>query len=240
MPPQKELDYLFHFPPSRTKYAEKLGSKAAAATAGRPRRAWIELFLQEWDLHRYPRLFDLTAGRFSADVSPNYSRMSTEEIRKAFTVVPKARIAIVLRDPVERVWSHARNTSKRWTVDDPAALIDRMTRFVHSKVCDLMSDYPRLVTDWRFHFGYENVLVSFYDDLDRNPRGFIDRILFFLGAPEFPLDRPEILTARSNVGAAIAMPENVRRSLEAHYEPMIARLRDLLATEGAPAWLVRA
>jgi hypothetical protein len=239
IPPTKELDYLFPSPQSRKNQAERMPPRAAATRPNSFLRAWVDLLLQEWDLQRYPRLFDASAGRFTADISPNYSKMSNQEVRDAFAVAASARIAIFLRDPVERAWSHARMAAEKWKIVDPIQHMDRMIQFVHSRGCNSRADYPRLINDWSFHFGKENVVISFYEDLEADPQKFIDRILSFLGAPEFPRDRLEVLGTRTNVGAAIAMPDDVRRALETRHNPMIAKLRELIGTEAAPAWLHR-
>jgi len=237
MPPQKELDYLFHFRPSRQKYSRKMGAKLQEAKPTNQTRKWMRAFIREWRLEKYPSLFEPAGDRFAGDVSPNYSRMSAEEIARAGNLVRGARIVILLRDPVPRAWSHARNTAKTWGVDDQEVLIGRMSRFVSSRICDLMSDYPRLITDWSNSFGADRVLACFYDELERDPATFIDRILAFMGAPNYPEDRLNELETRPNVGASIAIPEPVRELLTDRYAPMLQRLRNIVSLTNAPVWL---
>ncbi len=242
MPPQKELDYLFFFPPSRKKYAARMGPKLKDAKVNPAVREWIGLFLNTWDLSTYPRLFERTGEKFSADVSPNYSRMSAEEIRRAAAVIPGATIVLTLRDPVERAWSHAKNASKTWNIADPGAKLERCSRFVNSAACDLMSDYPRLIRDWSAAFGMGRLAVVFYEELADRPVSFIDRILAFVGARPFPESLVDHLHQRHNSGESMPLPDEVRATLLMRYERMLNDLRFLLSSLPSscgprPGWL---
>lgn len=240
MPPQKEIDYLFYFAPSREKYVARMGPKLKDEKVKPAVRRWIALFLEPWDLSKYPRLFDPAGEKFSADISPNYSRMSAGEIRRASAVVPDARIVLTLRDPVERAWSHAKNASKTWKIADQAAKLEKCGRFVNTIVCDLMSDYPRLVRDWSDAFGPEQLAVVFHEELEASPRIFMDRILAFAGASAFPADLTGHLHERHNSGEPEPVPEHVRASLNLRYEPMLNDLRILLDSIPCgpqPRWL---
>ena len=50
-----------------------------------------------------------------------------------------------------------------------------------------MTCYASNLQGWRETFGHENVLVCLYDDLERNPQGYLDSVCNFIGIPPFPL-----------------------------------------------------
>lgn len=224
----KELDYLFFHPPSRANHAARMGPKLADAKLDPAVREWIGIFLEDWDLETYPRLFEQAGNGFSADVSPNYSRMSADEIRRAAVVVPDAKIVLTLRDPVERAWSHAKNTSRNWNISDRQTKLEKCSGFVNSAVCDLMSDYPRLVRDWSGAFGTGQVGVVFYEEIATRPHDYLDRILTLAGANPFPAQLSAHLEQHYNRGEALPVPEQVRRSLRVRYKPMLTELGNLL------------
>ena len=58
------------------------------------------------DLERYARLFEPKASLLSGDISPNYSTLSDEVIRRVVGYFPNLKVIFLARDPVERVWSH--------------------------------------------------------------------------------------------------------------------------------------
>lgn len=245
IPPQKELDYLFYHRPSREKYVAKLGAKLQDPNLKPIAREWISLFIQNWNLALYPRLFVGCKDKFSADISPNYSRMSANELVSAEKIVKGAKIVIILRDPVERAWSHAKYASKTWQIEDRELRFEKCTKFVSSAACDVMSDYPRLVGQWSRQFGPNNVLVLFYDELERAPESFINMVLAFIGATSYPQDIVRNLYERPNSGETVPVPEAVQSELSKRYAPRLAELRGLLATEWGfrgdePEWLVGA
>ena len=58
------------------------------------------------DLEHYARLFEPKASLLSGDISPNYSTLSNEVIRRVVGYFPNLKVIFLARDPVERVWSH--------------------------------------------------------------------------------------------------------------------------------------
>lgn len=242
MPPQKELDYLFYHRPSREKYASKLGAKLDDSNLPAAAREWISLFIDDWDLARYPSLFRACGDRFSADISPNYSRMSAKEMISAAELVKGAKIALILRDPVERAWSHAKYASRAWYIEDYELRTAKCSEFVNTAICDLMSNYPRLVKQWSGQFGFESVLILFYDDLTSSPESFINKILSFLGATPYPRNVLQYLDERPNSSEGVPVPDDVRESLRKRYAPRMAELRRLLTAEckyceNGPKWM---
>src|SRR4029450_1013981 len=58
------------------------------------------------DLENYARLFEPKGSLLSGDISPNYSTLSNDVIRRVVRYFPKLKVIFLARDPVERVWSH--------------------------------------------------------------------------------------------------------------------------------------
>ncbi|PYL69071.1 MAG: hypothetical protein DMF22_11875, partial [Verrucomicrobia bacterium] len=58
------------------------------------------------DLENYARLFEPKASLLSGDISPSYSTLSNQVIRRVVEYFPALKVIFLARDPVERVWSH--------------------------------------------------------------------------------------------------------------------------------------
>ena len=58
------------------------------------------------DLGDYARLFEPKGSLLSGDISPNYSTLSNQIIRRVVTYLPNLKVIFLARDPVERLWSH--------------------------------------------------------------------------------------------------------------------------------------
>jgi hypothetical protein len=58
------------------------------------------------DLEHYARLFEAKGPLLSGDISPNYSTLSDDVIRRVIRYFPNIKVIFLARDPVERVCSH--------------------------------------------------------------------------------------------------------------------------------------
>ena len=55
----------------------------------------------------YTSLFERARERITGDITPEYSSFKTEEVAYAYKIMPKSKIIFLLRNPIERAWSHA-------------------------------------------------------------------------------------------------------------------------------------
>lgn len=242
MPPQKEIDYLAEFPQSRKKYRERLPNvlaRLAERKNAQRKIEWWRLFTSDWDLDNYQCLFKLAGKRFSGDVSPNYSGMTSEDVRRAGELVPSAKIVILLRDPVERAWSHARHTISRGAQKDleGAGRLAAMERFATSRRCYNNGDYARILHDWRSAFGADKVHVAYYDDLQAHPAAFLNGILAFLEADPIPAEQEAELSRVINKGEEAPCPPALKQKLQEQYADMLDKLRPMLPESGRPDWI---
>lgn len=242
MPIQKELDYLGDFPNSRKKYLKRLPTVTERLT-GRPgskaRLDWWSLFTSTWDPKKYPSLFEYAQGKLTGDISPNYRGLSTARINKAAALVPNAKIVILLRNPVDRAWSHARHYVSRGPKNTlpEAERLDAMVKFATSKPCFQGGDYATIVGDWTSAFGKKQIGVFYYDKLVSRPAEFLDDILSFLGASAMPTKFQANLGEIINKGEEHPCPEDLREKLGELYAPMLKTLAPMLPENGRPDWL---
>jgi sulfotransferase family protein len=180
MPPLKELHYLDQL--SRVQR-----SSSPRCTDERDRR-----FLENidslsakpyMDLEHYGQLFEPKGLLLSGDISPNYSTLSNEVIRRVVTYFPKLKVIFLARDPVERLWSHLSmevryHQIKPFDVTD----IDEVNRNVFRRGM-LLRSYPSAVAArWKRHVHPDRFRIYFFDDLQKNPAELRRSILHFLGA----------------------------------------------------------
>lgn len=240
MPPQKEIDYLAHMPTSREKYAKRLPVVSERLTSlGRPKKLeWWNQFCEPWSLDKYPKLFANAGRKFSGDVSPNYSMLSREEVQRATTVTPNSKIILLLRNPVERAWSHARHSIFK---SDKANLPEQerntaIEQFAMTNRCYRYTDYVRILTDWSDAYGAENVFVGYYDDLQNRPLELLNNILKFVGADPTSPEREPFVTDVSNRGVEVPCPPELYEQLSQKMAPMVQELALLLPAGDRPEW----
>ncbi|HSC19265.1 MAG TPA: hypothetical protein VLC74_10155 [Rhizomicrobium sp.] len=133
MPPVKELRYLSSPAPGMDSTVRMVAQQSrgrgaarseaddaflseAAALAGRPR-----------DLEKYGALFRFKGDRISGDISPGYGRLSPDDIALVAGRFPNLRVFLMVREPVERAWSHLCQRYRTGRFD--VALLEDAARF---------------------------------------------------------------------------------------------------------------
>jgi hypothetical protein len=194
MPPIKELHYF-----------DKLG-RVQRASAPRCRDERDLRFVESIkslcaepriDLQNYARLFEPKGSLLSGDISPSYSTLSDEVIRRVIRCFPNLRVIFLARDPVERLWSHlSMEVHYRQIEPFDVTDVDEINRNLLRRGLLLRSYPSAVVRRWKRHVHPDQFRVYFFDDLQRNPAELRRSILHFLGAdPDKPSSR---LTADYN------------------------------------------
>ncbi|MGH7863486.1 MAG: sulfotransferase domain-containing protein [Candidatus Binataceae bacterium] len=97
--------------------------------------------------------------------------------------IPKCKIIVTARDPVERVYSHYK-MMRRYAFTD-RGLLETIER---DRNLAAGSYYGEHLPRWFDAFGRDRVFVAFYDDLRDNPQLFLDGIAKFIGIARFGLE----------------------------------------------------
>ena len=170
--------------------------------------------------------------RFAAESTANYL-FHSEQAARAAVLAPDARAVVLLRDPVQRAWSHWRERTRRGletlSFEDALAAEDERLGTLSSAAranvaYRAQGCYADFLPAWQAAFG-DRLLVVFAEDLFADPGGTYARVVAFLGLEPFALASYE---AWNRHPSPDAMDPATRASLEAFYEPYDARLADLL------------
>jgi hypothetical protein len=163
--------------------------------------------------------------------------------QRAHALVPDARLIVLLRDPVERAFSHYRDEVKQgheWRTFEQA--IQEEPDRVRCEELRLLEDehyyshmhehlsylsyghYGEHLCRWLSYFEREQLLVLMSEELFTDPRKTMVRVLRFLGLPSLNVRLP----IRMNAAPTGELEPSTRTWLEGHYRPHIRDLRDLL------------
>ncbi len=143
----------------------------------------------DWYLAYFSRC---PADRPMGEVDPNYFG-SPEACERIASLVPRCRIIVSLRDPTERAWSSYR-TMRR----DAWARGGFEETVMRNEIIRESSRYAHHLALWQRSFGADRVLVMFYEDLEADPQGYLDRICGFIGAARIEIGGKTIATERVN------------------------------------------
>jgi hypothetical protein len=183
-------------------------------------RAWLAV-LERGDQAGY--LDYLTAGagsaRLVADVTPAYALLPEGRLRHMGTLAPDVRFLYILRDPVDRLWSHVRMIARRRakgaeiTPDQCRRILMRTLRGEEPEIA-VRSDYAGALARLTAAVAPARLMLQVFEEMFA--QGPMDRIAAFLGLAPHPAQ----VAVRVHSGVAMDMPEAAR-----------ARARDWLAPQ---------
>ena len=164
--------------------------------------------------------------------------------QRAGALVPDARLVVLLRDPVERAWSHYRHEVRagRESLDFAAALAAEPMRLAGAdaalragvsnaatlahRTCSYVARgrYAEQLREWLGHYPRESLLVVQAEQLFAAPWREYARVVAHLSAAPMAAPHFKVL----NAGASTPMAPEVRAELTDVFKEPNAELEDLL------------
>jgi len=204
---------------------------------------------QRWYLGHFPtrnqrrRLEKRHGGSVRAgEASPLYSfhPLAPDRVK---AVLPNTRLICLLRDPVDRAFSHwkERRTNGVETLDFADALSAEEAR-IDGEYAHMLADenyfseawdwysyrtrgrYLEHLEPWLDRFDRSQLLILRSEDLYLDTPGTYRRVTDFLGLPPWELRRYEVFNDRKSA----EMPEQIRRELTEYYAPLNQQLEERL------------
>jgi hypothetical protein len=238
MPPIKELNFF-------TQNLEKKNNiecvrvqslrVAERLKGGRPRQndvkddkfyQFIKTYRDNYlDFDWYENLLNLKDQQFSGDVSESYSLLSIDAIRKIIVRFPEARIVLLLRDPVSRLWSQLCQHWRNGLISSPKLQNwDTIKDIIVNDAAFTRRMYPSKVWEnWSSVVQKDNIGFWFLEDIAESPVGTLRDILEFIGAPysENAWQNPSLNTKANN--KKIALGDALRQHFNSFFLEEIER-----------------
>ncbi len=183
----------------------------------------------------------LGADAVTIDASPYYM-FHPAVAGRLRAYAPDAKIIILLREPVDRAWSHYwHEWNKGYEPLPPMEALDaevrrvpqphtsigatREARYNHHHLAYVArSEYVPQLQRWQAHFPEKNILTLKSEDLFTAPQGVVDATTDFIGLPRLQNGR----FRAENVGAYEGLPDEVRDRLAERLEETKAGVRAML------------
>lgn len=159
-----------------------------------------------------------------ADLSPAYAMLTPEGLTRLLMTAPDCRVLFLMRDPVERLWSHVRMNAQL-SLPRGEQLERHTVRWLDMVLSGrepgrpgvlAYSDYAGIVARLRAAIPAERLCVMFTEDLLAGDGA--ERLCGFLGIRPLPADTER----RANRGQPVSQPQAVRaamrRALRPQYE----------------------
>jgi len=261
LPPVKELHYFDRSPnyPSSSRlaseslFARLFGKRTHDIEARRYIKSRLHSILRNPSLHWktlpwefrflfgkyndawYASLFKRGKGKIKGEITPSYSVLNPPDVEKIHKLISDVKIIFIIRNPIDRTWSHLRFHNSRFDIKGFPTLKE-LKQFVESPSVTLKGDYIRTIKIWRKYFPEDQFFICFYDDIKESPRSLFLRILEFLGSETTEKDLTADFSKRIYASPKLEMPSELKRYLSDRYFQQIKGLSQMLGGH-ATDWL---
>ncbi|MFM2198148.1 MAG: hypothetical protein RLZZ505_1580 [Verrucomicrobiota bacterium] len=144
----------------------------------------------------YSSLFRPSAGQVAGEVTPHYAVMSDRDIASINALKPDMKMVYLLRNPIDRMWSHAAmQFSEKYNHQgigaiDKQAILDFLLKPNHLAHARYYENLMR----WEKHFPRKQIFIGYFDEIAEDPNRLLSRTFQFLGVGH----SAEYISARSS------------------------------------------
>jgi hypothetical protein len=161
-------------------------------------------------LRKVGRLYN---PRIRGEATASYAALPKDVIREIATLNPEIKAILMIRDPVDRAWSHARKdllTEGRPANDlDPDALF----RLLFKDEQRELALYRTLIENWRSHLQPGHLFVGVFDSIAAEPERLLAALHSFLGVASGKRYFSRLLRQRINPAPPASMPPEIGQLL---------------------------
>jgi hypothetical protein len=164
------------------------------------------------------------------------------------SVIPQARIIMILRDPVERAYSHYQHQKRKiprenlsflealqmeqerigrdleLSISEPAKVSPALWRYSYAE----RGKYFEQIENWLTYFPESQIEIVNFNELKARPDMLCNRLCTFLGLPEYDFSTTEHLNSG---GYGTDMDDDSREYLTEFFRPHNRRLFDFLGED---------
>jgi hypothetical protein len=190
-----------------------------------------------WNDDWYESLFSNAEGRIAGEITPAYSCLPIDGIAHVKTLMPDVKLILLLRDPIERAWSHARMDLMHRTGRSLHSVSDReFLAHFESLQSRARGDYVGALDRWLLHFQTSQLFIGYYDEIVSSPHALFARILTFLGVSQACNGNTPNLRVHVNPGVEASLAPDLRAHLARIYVEQLQALANRLGSYPA-SWL---
>ena len=169
---------------------------------------------------------DAQEAALVGDITPSYALLNEDVLSRMVDLAPVTKFVYLMRDPIERLWSHVRMVAKRSTMTDEGFAI--RARDILRHTCDgseyddirQRGQYSDVVKKLETVVPKEQLYIGFLETMI-TPRG-TQKLCDFLGISYVPSDASK----RVHEGKPLAMDDEMRGWAERFTAPQYAFVKE--------------
>jgi hypothetical protein len=169
--------------------------------------------------------------------SARYSSQSPDRIRITHHLLPRARLVLMTRDPINRHWAHAKQYFSKPRIAEreggDVLTVQREKLFDFMRRSRFLGDFVTMVRNWTAAYDPDQLLLVSQEFAAANPRETYDAVLAHVGAAgDYDPAKVKLLRKKRNSGPTIEMPDDVRTFLEGMFPVERQQLQALMGGRG--------
>lgn len=147
---------------------------------------YFDRWILSRDLRWYASFFEPPPGEaprpVRGEVTPFYARLKRASVERIHALMPNLRIVLTIRNPIDRVWSHALYDFGVYRKRDVGQLpLWRFPLHFERERTRRYTDYAQVIDTWAGVFGEEAVHVALFDDFEADPGAFLAGVFEHVG-----------------------------------------------------------
>lgn len=182
---------------------------------------YLSFFRERPDYYAYKQAMALWRHRrpyqpkVRGEATASYATIDADVIEEIVTLNPAVKVVMMVRDPVERAWSHAKKDLAR---NRSRPLGDVTTEEFHAFFSDpyqlRCARYAECIDCWSSRLAPGHLLVGRFEDVESRPRELFLEVCRFLGVSDDERYVPASVAEAVNPTAGASVPREHRNYLE--------------------------
>jgi Sulfotransferase domain len=199
---------------------------------------------QNWYQAHFPLKSKLNSNKYTIDGSANFFESIDAPLRIK-QLIPKAKVILLLRNPVDRAYSHYKMAVKygfeKLSFEEALEIEDKRLQYEQDEIIPQLKHpyifqklgyrtkgiYVNYLSSWMNNFNEESLLIIKAEEYFTNPKENYQNIINFLQLNDFQLNSHEL----KNKGDNSQMKDATRIKLTEFYKPYNQQLSELLGKQ---------
>ena len=173
--------------------------------------------------------------RVRGEATASYAGLDIEIIREIAALKPDIKVILMIRNPIDRAWSHAKKdlvrNRQRAFADVSASEFEQFFRDPYQRQC---ARYVDNIDHWSAALQPGHLLVGLFDDVHQHPEALLLAVMRFLGVTADRRYISDEVRKRVNPTESSKIPDQHRRLLEELLQDDLRNLRERLGLSWAP------
>jgi len=159
------------------------------------------------------------------EASTTYAVMAMDLIEESLLLNPDLKAIIMLRNPIDRAWSHAKmelvRDKGRKFEDVPEK---EFMNFFQDSYIESCGNYTAIIENWSSMLKAQNIFTGIFDDISKSPHELLFKIYNFLDVKAASKYMPQHAQKRINETKRTPIPDRYRNLLEDMFKDEVARI----------------